>query len=100
MSAFTAAKSAVESLMRSMANEFSGDGLRFNSLVLASLQTAKVYASKPHGDFDNFIPPMQLVPIVRFLLSDASGLVNGNAINVFKHSDAFYHTGYFERVAR
>lgn len=100
MSSFTAAKAAVDSLVRSLTNEFSGDSLRFNSLVLSSLKTEKEHKSKPHGDFDNFVPPMDLVPIIRFLLSPDSYLINGNAISVFKHSKSFYHTGYFERVAK
>lgn len=100
MASFTAAKSAVESLVRSLANEFSGDGMRFNSLVLASVKTKKVKQSKPHGDFLHFIPPSDILPVIKFLLSGDAYLVNGNAINLFKHSDQFYHAGYFERVAR
>lgn len=100
MAAFTASKSAVDALIRSLSNEYSGDNLRFNSLVLASLKTEKVHESKPHGDFNNFIPPMDITPIVKFLLSSESYLVNGNSISLFKHSDYFYHTGYFERVSR
>lgn len=100
MASFTAAKSAVDSLVRSLANEFSGDGMRFNSLVLASLKTTKVQRAKPYGDFANFIPPADLVPIIRFLLSDEAYLINGNAINLFVHSDVFYNAGYFQRVAK
>jgi len=100
MAAFTAAKSAVDSLVRSLANELSGQHLRFNSLVLASLKTHKVQESKPRGDFAHFIPPNDLVPTIRFLLSDDAYLVNGNTINLFVHSDQFYNTGYFQRVAK
>jgi NAD(P)-dependent dehydrogenase (short-subunit alcohol dehydrogenase family) len=100
MASFTASKGAVESLVRSLAHEFSGDGLRFNSLVLASLRTQKVRDSKPHGDFAHFIPPKDLVPVIEFLLSKESYLVNGNAINLFRHSEQFYKTGYFARIAR
>ena len=83
MAAFTAAKSAVDSLVRSLANEFSGKRIRFNSLVLASLKTAKVQRSKPHGDFAHFIPPADIVPTIRFLMSDEAYLVNGNTISMF-----------------
>lgn len=99
MASFTASKSALESLVRSLANEFSGDQMRFNSLALASLKTEKVKNSKPHGDFEHFIPPEDLIPLVEFLLSPESYLINGNAINLFQHSDQFYNAGYFERVA-
>src|SRR5207253_1110551 len=75
MASFTASKAAVESLMRSLANEFSVDGIRFNSLVLASVKTQKVHDSKPHGDFEHYIAPEELVPIVRFLISHEARLV-------------------------
>jgi NAD(P)-dependent dehydrogenase (short-subunit alcohol dehydrogenase family) len=100
MASFTASKNAVDSLIRSLANEFSGDGLRFNSLVLASVKTQKVHDSKPHGDFEHFIPPVDIAPVIRFLLSPEAYLVNGNAISLFQHSDEFYNTGYFDRIAR
>lgn len=100
MASFTAAKAAIDSMMRSLANEFSGDNLRFNSIVLSSLKTEKERISKPHGDFQNFIPPIELLPIVDFLLSPEAYLVNGNAISVFRHSDDFFNTGYFQRVMK
>ncbi len=99
MASFTASKSAVDSLIRSLSNEYSGDGLRFNSLGLASLKTHKVHDSKPHGDFCHFIPPKDIIPVIQFLLSKESYLVNGNTISLFRHSDQFYRTGYFDRIA-
>jgi NAD(P)-dependent dehydrogenase (short-subunit alcohol dehydrogenase family) len=100
MAAFTASKNAVDSLIRSLAHEFAGDGLRLNSLVLASLKTKKVRASKPHGDYAHFIAPQEIVPIVHFLMSSASMLVNGNSIDVYRYSKDFYRRGYFERVSQ
>jgi NAD(P)-dependent dehydrogenase (short-subunit alcohol dehydrogenase family) len=100
MASFTASKSAVDSLVRSLSNEYSGDNLRFNSLVLASLRTRKVRFSKPHGDFAHFIPAKDIVPVIKFLLSKDSYLVNGNTINLFRHSDQFYSSGYFQRIAK
>jgi NAD(P)-dependent dehydrogenase (short-subunit alcohol dehydrogenase family) len=100
MASFTASKSAVDSLIRSLSNEYSGCGLRFNSLVLASLRTRKVHDSKPHGDFPHFIRPKDIVPVIQFLLSRESYLVNGNTLGLFKHSEDFYHAGYFQRIAK
>jgi len=100
MAPFTAAKSAVDSMTRSLANEYAGSRIRLNSLVLASLQTDKVARSKPHGDFAHFIPPDDLVPIVTFLFSPASYLISGNGINLFTFSPTFYKRGYFQRIAR
>lgn len=100
MAAFTSSKSAVDSLVRSLANEYSGHGIRLNSLVLASLKTKKVQQSKPHGDFNHFISPADIFPVIQFLLSAASFLVNGNTINLFEHSDRFFQAGYFERISK
>jgi NAD(P)-dependent dehydrogenase (short-subunit alcohol dehydrogenase family) len=100
MASFTASKSAVNSLVRSLANELSGHHLRFNSVVLASLQTSKVREAKPRGDFAHYIPPTDIVPIVRFLLSDESYLVNGSCLNLFVHSNQFYNLGYFQRISK
>lgn len=100
MASFTASKSAVDSLVRSLSYEFAGEGLRFNSLVLASVRTKKVHDSKPHGDFAHFIPPKDIVPVIKFLLSKDSYLMNGNAINLFRHSQQFYRTGYFQRIEK
>jgi NAD(P)-dependent dehydrogenase (short-subunit alcohol dehydrogenase family) len=100
MTAFTAAKSAVDCLVRSLANEFAEHNLRFNSLVLSSLQTSKVADSKPNGDVDNFAPPHDLLPTIEFLMSSGAYLVNGNNISLFKFSHSFFHSSYFSRVAK
>ena len=100
MAAFTAAKSAVESLMRTLANEYAGAHVRLNALVMASLQTERVHVSKPRGDYPNFIPPADLLPVVRFLLSPDAYLINGSSINIFRHSPRFYSEGYFDRVRK
>ncbi len=100
MTAFTASKSAVDSMVTSLANEYSGENIRLNSIRLSSLKTEPVRRSKPHGDFSHFTPPKDIFPIVRFLLSPAAYLVNGNSISTFKHSEGFYRQGYFERVSK
>jgi NAD(P)-dependent dehydrogenase (short-subunit alcohol dehydrogenase family) len=100
MSTYTASKSAIESLTRSFANEFSGYGIRFNSLMLASLKTPREELLKPHGDFDNYVPPEDVAPIIRFLLSKEAYLINGSVVNLFKHSPEFFNTGFFERISR
>src|SRR5206468_190780 len=100
MAPFTAAKSALESLTRSLANEYSAHNLRFNSLVLSSVQTPKVHESKPHGDFEHYLPPRDLVPVIDFLLSPEAYLVNGNSIQLFDHSESFFHQGYFQRIEK
>jgi NAD(P)-dependent dehydrogenase (short-subunit alcohol dehydrogenase family) len=100
MASFTASKAAVDSLVRSLAYEFAGFGVRLNSLQLASVKTSKVQLSKPHGDFEHFLAPDDIFPVIEFLLSPGSFLVNGNTISLFEHSDSFYNSGYFERISK
>lgn len=100
MAAFTSSKAAIESLVKSLAHEFSGKSIRFNAIVLASMKTEKVIASKPRGDTEHYLPPEDIIPAVDFLISDKGRHVTGNAINVYMHSDSFYKRGYFERIKK
>lgn len=100
MTSFTACKGAIESMVRSLANEFGGDKIRLNALAIATLKTEKEREAKPNGDFENYVPPVDIVPIIRFLLSDDSYLINGNSINVYNFSKQFFNSGYFQRIAK
>lgn len=100
MASFTSSKAAVESLIKSLAHEFSGDGIRFNAIALASVRTKKVVGSKPHGDIEHYLPTEALLPVIEFLLSRNSGPINGTILQAYMHSDRFYNQGYFERIRK
>lgn len=100
MATFTAAKSAVDSLIRSLANEFSGDKIRFNSLALSTVWSEREAKLKPHGDVEHYIKPDDIAKIIPFLTSSDAHLISGNSINLFEPSDTFYRTGYLERIRK
>jgi NAD(P)-dependent dehydrogenase (short-subunit alcohol dehydrogenase family) len=100
MASYTASKSAIESLVFSLANEFGGQGIRLNALALSTLKTDKERMAKPHGDFEHFTPPNDIAPIVRFLLSHDSYLINGNSLRVYQYSNQFFSSGYFQRITK
>lgn len=98
MAPFTAAKAAVESLIGSIANEFSEYGIIANVLVLATLRTQREKDLKPYGDHEHWLSVEEVAETALEILRDRKGIVNGNSINLFQHSDTFYNRGYFERI--
>lgn len=100
MAAFTAAKSAMESLIRTLANEYASCNIRFNALRLASVKTGKIKEKRPYGDYAHFIPPMDIAPIVDFLMSENSYLASGNSIELFSYSETFFGQGFFNRIKK
>lgn len=97
MAAFTSAKAAVETLIKCLANEYSKYNIVANVMALASLQTDTVKKSKPYGDFDNFMSLKKVAKTVLKINDGELSYLNGNVINLFKHSDSFYNVGYLER---
>lgn len=97
MAPFTSAKAAVESLIKCVANEYSGEGIQANALQLPTIRTSKVLRAKPKGDHDSYITPEELARIVITDLSVSSAYISGSVVKVFRHSDSFYHKAYFER---
>jgi len=97
MAAFTAAKAAVETLIKCIANEYSKDKIIANAFALASLQTNTVEQSKPFGDFENFMSTDAVAKAVLKINDEGFEYLNGNIINLFKYSDSFFNEGYLKR---
>ena len=97
MAAFTAAKAAVECLVKCIANEWSGQGIIANAIALPTIRTDQVLKLKPNGDHENYIRPEELAQMVLGVLRHASDYMNGNAIKILKYSPSFYHEAYFSR---
>jgi NAD(P)-dependent dehydrogenase (short-subunit alcohol dehydrogenase family) len=97
MSPFTAAKAAVETLIRCIANEYSGHGIQANYVALPTISTEKVVSSKNLSNELDYLHPGELAT---FILDDVLTLpliANGIGLKVFRHNRNFYHSGYFER---
>lgn len=95
---FTAAKTAVDATIKCIAHEFANKNIVANSIALSSLKTPHNKDSKPNGDFDNYLDLRELSYNVIEIAELSNGLVNGNVIHCYKHSDSYYNEGYFQRI--
>lgn len=100
MAAFSAAKSALDTLVGSLANEFSEYGLVANSFSLSTIDTETERIVKPSGDFDNWLKPEEIAILMEKITDDNFSLINGNTIDLFKYSKSFFGKSYFERIER
>jgi NAD(P)-dependent dehydrogenase (short-subunit alcohol dehydrogenase family) len=98
MVAFTAAKAAVESLIRGIANEYFEKGINANTIALATLLTETELKIKPKGDSKNWLKTDEVCEFVENIVLQPSKLVSGNVIHIYKYSDSFFHQSYFDRI--
>lgn len=99
MAPFTAAKAAVEALVKSISNEFGKHNIIANVVELASIQSEAVKQSKPYGDFEHFIPLEGIAETVLEILT-VNSIMNGSVINCFTYSKTFFNMGYFQRIRK
>ncbi|HEY2360539.1 MAG TPA: SDR family oxidoreductase [Candidatus Angelobacter sp.] len=100
MAPFTAAKAAVESLIRCIANEYSEFNIVANAIALPTVRTAKVIEMKKTGDPESYVTPEEVVKVITETLAAASPVLNGNTLRIFRYSSTFFHEGYFQRNPR
>lgn len=98
MAPFTAAKSALESFFRSIANELYDQNIYANSFRLATLLTDHEISHKPHGDHNQWLKLYEVVGYVEQFLTQKYQIQNGNAIQLYHYSDSFFNKSYFERI--
>lgn len=98
MAPFTAAKSAMESFLRTVANEFYDRGIYANSFQLATLLTNHEISRKPFGDREKWLKPIEVVNYVEQFLIQPHQLHNGNSIQIYHYSESFFHKSYFDRI--
>lgn len=97
MAAFTSAKSAVECLIKCVANEQAQYNIIANVFALPSIKTNSVIATKPEEFHENYPTVEELTNCIELTVENLSPLSSGNVISLFKHSHSFYHKGYYER---
>lgn len=98
MVVFTAAKAAVEGLVKGIANEYSEFNIIANTFALATLLTEVEKKIKPKGDYKNWLLTEEVCETVVDIISHRNKLINGNIIHLFKHSHTFFHQSYFDRI--
>lgn len=93
---FTAAKAAIETFMRCLANEYSEQLLATSTIALPTVLTPKVREAKPGGDHANYVTPEDVADVVLREI-DSSPLVTGNVVRMIRYSETFYGRSYLER---
>lgn len=100
MVVFTAAKCAVECLIKGIANEYLSQGIIANTIALATLYTETELKLKPKGDFDKWLKPDDVCAFVENIILKSSNILNGNVIHLYKHSDTYFNQSYFDRIEK
>lgn len=101
MGAFTAAKSALESLIQTNANEYGGadKNIIFNAVRMGLVATDLTIRLKPNGDAGSYILPDTISDIVMDMIkSRQSDSRNGSIENTFKYSKTFFLDGPLKRI--
>jgi len=88
--AYSASKAGVEGIMKSLAKEYAGDGLRFNNVAPGFTKTPllKVLSDEFLEEIASQVPmkraamPEEIASVCVFLASDASSYVNGATVEV------------------
>jgi len=81
--AFNAAKSAVMSLVQSLAGELDDTNITANVLVPSVIDTQATRAVLPYADYMHWPKPAEIAAVLDFLLSPASEVINGATIPVY-----------------
>lgn len=98
MATFTAAKASVDSLVQSIANEHSKDGIVANALAIATLDSPKERALRPMAKKADWLRVEQIARLVEEIVRSPFGVMNGNTIHLFNYSDTFFHTSFYKRL--
>ena len=81
--AYAVSKSAVLTLVRSLAVEYREEGIRANAVVPNVLDTPANREQMPDADHSTWVPPTEVARVISFLCSDDSAPVSGAAIPVY-----------------
>jgi NAD(P)-dependent dehydrogenase (short-subunit alcohol dehydrogenase family) len=100
LSPFTAPKAAIESFIKSYANEYAEFSIAATGIALPTMRTPKVLDDKTEGDHENYIDPEEFARIVLDQVLPESRYSTGNTMRLIKYSSTFYNKSYFDRNPR
>jgi len=83
IAAYSASKSALVTLMRSVAMENKDSGITANVILPGTMDTPANRAADPAADVTKWIDPQQVANLALWLVSDAASQVTGSMIPVY-----------------
>jgi NAD(P)-dependent dehydrogenase (short-subunit alcohol dehydrogenase family) len=83
MSAYAVGKAAQETLLAGLAREVAGSGVTVNVVRVRAIDTKGVRAAEPHGKGAGMTTPEEISAAIRYLFSEAAGVVNGERIGLY-----------------
>ncbi len=98
--AFTAAKAAVDSLIKGIANEYCQYNIYSNCFALATLLTDAEKELKPNGDFEGWLKVEDVCSTILSILETKQGIINGNTIHLYKYSNSYFGQSYYDRIKK
>ena len=81
--AYAASKAAALALMRSLAAEVEGLGIRVNSVLPSIIDTPANRSAMPKADYAKWPKPEEIARVILFLCSDEAKLIHGASIPVY-----------------
>jgi len=82
LSAYSAAKAAVQNLTESLAKELGPWHITVNAIVPTVIDTPANRKANPGADTSTWLAPDEIAGVVAFLAGDSAGIVNGTAVNL------------------
>lgn len=81
--AFNIAKAGVTALAKSLAQELSGENVTANVILPSVIDTPATRKALPYADYMDWPTPDEIVKVMEFMLSEASGTISGASIPVY-----------------
>jgi NAD(P)-dependent dehydrogenase (short-subunit alcohol dehydrogenase family) len=82
MSAYAVGKAAEETLFAALAREVAGSGVTANVVRVRTIDTKGIRATDPNGKGASMTTAAEISAAIRYLFSDAAGVVNGERIGL------------------
>ena len=81
--AYVTAKAAVLAFVQALDADYRAQGVRANAILPSVIDTPANRRDQPDADHSKWVPPAEIAKVVRFLVSDDSGVTSGAAIPVY-----------------
>ncbi len=83
LGAYAVSKAAVITLTEVLANETRDHGITVNAVLPSVIDTPANRRDMADADFDRWVKPEEIGGVIRFLVSEESGIISGAAIPVY-----------------